>query len=354
MENNQKIKQCTVVLTHDCNLRCQFCYAKRAGYRKDDFIDFEGLKRIVDFCSDAGIRYIVFTGGEPLLYPNILDAVKYIHSKDPNIGIAIPTNGILLNNLAFCNQLIDAGVEYFDISIKGRDSQDWLRQTGSDESVKQIRAIRNLSSLSVDFTCSMVVNFDNVDYFCDSVKLAYENGAKQISFTFVIDNDREDLIGIEYLEQNNPYLLIDRFLKQVDKLNKITSNWWIEYSFPLCFYTKAQMAMLNGKLASPCQVHKENAITFDTHMNLLPCDMFIDRSIGVFGQDFTTYDEFIQFAQGDSYKRIMKPMVDLPSNECNECQYLESCYGGCPVLWNKYSYEDVKAFRMKHKDMRQR
>lgn len=348
MEIKQNIKQCTVVLTHDCNLRCQFCYAKRAGYCKDDYIDFEGLKKIVDFCSTAGIRYIVFTGGEPLLYPNIIDTVKYIRGRDPNIGIAIPTNGILLSDLAFCKQLIEAGVEYFDISIKGRDSQDWIKQTGRDESSKQIAAIRNLSSLSIDFTCSMVVNFDNVDFFCDSVKLAYENGAKQISFTFVIDNDKEELKGLEYLEHNNPYSLINRFLKQSDRLNKITTDWWIEYSFPLCFYTEEQLSLLKGKLAAPCQVHKENAITFDTHMNLLPCDMFIDKSMGVFDRDFSTYDEFVQLTQSESYKRIMKPMIELPANDCNDCKYLESCYGGCPVLWKNYSFEDIKAFRKAH------
>ena len=27
-----KIKQCSIVLTRDCNLRCTFCYVKSAGY----------------------------------------------------------------------------------------------------------------------------------------------------------------------------------------------------------------------------------------------------------------------------------------------------------------------------------
>ena len=348
MSNNQKIKQCTVVLTHECNLRCRFCYAKKAGYCKDDFIEFEGLKRIVDFCSVARIRYIVFTGGEPLLYPRLIDIVEYIRNRDNNIGIAIPTNGVLLSDIDLCQRLINAGVEYFDISIKGRDSQEWLRQTGNDESEKQIAAIRNLSSLSMDFTCSMVINSENVDHFCDSVKLAHDNGAKQISFTFIIDNDKEKLKGIEYSEQNNPYNLISKFLDQIDKLNKITSEWWIEYSFPLCFYTEEQMALLKGKLASPCQIHKGNAVTFDTHMNLLPCDMYIDEPIGVFGQDFSTYYDFEMFTKQEAYKRIIGPMIELPSSDCENCKYLESCYGGCPVLWKNYSYEDVKAFRIKH------
>ena len=264
------------------------------------------------------------------------------------MSIAIPTNGILLSDLELCKTLIENGVEYFDISIKGKDSQDWINQTGRDESVRQQAAIRNLSSLSADFTCSMVINMDNVDSFCDSVRLAFDNGAKQMSFTFVIDNSGEEIKGISYLEKNNPYNLIARFIDQIDELNKITTEWWIEYSFPLCLYTDEQISQLKGRLASPCQVHKGNAITFDTGMNLLPCDMFIGEIIGKFGSEFSTYDEFKSFTNNEKYKRIMKPMIDLPSHDCESCQYLERCYGGCPVLWNNYSYEDIKLFRSRN------
>ena len=44
------IKQCSIVLTRGCNLRCNFCYVKRAGYVEDDRIDYDDLKSIVDFC----------------------------------------------------------------------------------------------------------------------------------------------------------------------------------------------------------------------------------------------------------------------------------------------------------------
>ena len=32
------IKQCSIVLTPGCNLRCNFCYVTRAGYVEDDSI----------------------------------------------------------------------------------------------------------------------------------------------------------------------------------------------------------------------------------------------------------------------------------------------------------------------------
>ena len=76
--NDLNIKQCTVVLTRACNLRCNFCFAKRAGYNKKNTISFENLKKIVDFCNDLEVKYLFFTGGEPLLYPQFIDILQYI------------------------------------------------------------------------------------------------------------------------------------------------------------------------------------------------------------------------------------------------------------------------------------
>lgn len=61
------IKQCTIVLTRGCNLRCNFCYVKSAGYIEDDKIEYDDLKNIVDFCCEAKVKYI-FLPEENLLH----------------------------------------------------------------------------------------------------------------------------------------------------------------------------------------------------------------------------------------------------------------------------------------------
>lgn len=60
MVNKDELKQCTVVLTRNCNLRCDFCYATDAGYSVDDSIEYGNLKNIVDFCCEADMKYIFF------------------------------------------------------------------------------------------------------------------------------------------------------------------------------------------------------------------------------------------------------------------------------------------------------
>lgn len=343
----ENIKQCSIVLTRSCNLRCNFCYAKSAGYNKDDSIEYNDLKRIVDFCCEAKVKYIFFTGGEPLTYSHLPEILRYIKSRKHPMTTAIATNGILLKDLELCKKLIDSGVGYIDVSMKGKNRQEWCAMTGYDGSEAQYQAIQNLASLPIDFTCSMVITHDNVQSFCECVQIAHNNGAKQFSFTFIIDNNDGSERDLAYLQKHDPMELISDFISQIGKLCAITDDWWIEYSFPMCVYTKEQLKVLKGRLATPCQIHLKNAVTFSTKLELLPCDMYINQKLGRLGRDFTSYQEFLSLTKNTNYSKVMDAIRRLPSNECAVCEYLSVCYGGCPVLWKKYSFAALKEFREK-------
>lgn len=344
MVNKDELKQCTVVLTRNCNLRCDFCYVKDAGYSVDDSIEYENLKKIVDFCCEADMKYIFFTGGEPLMYSRLTDILKYIKDKKTLVS-AIASNGVLLEDSVLCESLIDSGLGYIDISMKGNDASDWEKATGFNGASKQLKAIHNLAAMSMEFTCSMVITHRNVMDFCNAVQAAFKNGAKQFSFTFVIDNDDCNEKNEDYLVKNNPFSLVEAFIAQIDKLNAITDDWWIEYSFPLCIYTEEQIALLEGRLATPCQIHMKNAITFNTKMELLPCDMYIGQKMGRFGTDFSSYQEFDKVVENPEYRKLMNKLREWPSSKCVSCEYLNICYGGCPVLWKHYSFEALTNFK---------
>jgi len=343
-----KLKQCTVVLTRNCNLRCGFCYVKEAGYCADDQLTFDEIKCIVDFCGEAHIKYIFFTGGEPLTYPYLMDGLQYIKKYHSSIIPTLATNGILLADPVLCSNLIDNGIRYIDISMKGVNSKAWEDVTGYNGAELQQQAVRNLSSLPIEFTCSMVITPENVMTVCDAVLSAVNNGAKQFSFTFFIDNINSDVKNHKYLQGHNPFALIEAFISQADRLTAITDDWWIEYSFPMCIYTEQQLKILDGRLAGPCQIHLKNAITVNTKLQLLPCDMYITNPLGKLGTDFSNYQEFKQFVATPEYQSVMGNIRKRPSSNCDACENLDYCYGGCPILWKNYSFESLMAFKEKY------
>ena len=241
--------------------------------------------------------------------------------------------------------LIDSGLGYVDVSMKGRNRKEWCEMTGYYGTEKQHQAISNLASLPIEFTCSMVITPENVHSFCEAVQIAHDNGANQFSFTFIIDNNNAGDKDLIYLQKHDPIKLVRDFISQIDKLSDITDEWWIEYSFPLCVYTEEQLKLLKGRLATPCQIHLKNAVTFNTKMELLPCDMYLYQPLGKFGRDFSSYQDFQSLTENAIYRKTMDEIRKLPSDECTTCEHFDVCRGGCPVLWKNYSFDSLKKFK---------
>ena len=161
------------------------------------------------------------------------------------------------------------------------------------------------------------------------------------SSTTLIPRRRIERIFLE----NNPFLLIEAFVSPAERLCAITDDWWVEYSYPLCMFTKEQLRVLEGRLAGPCQIHLGNAITVNTRMELMPCDMYIGTSLGKFGKEFSTLCELEELLKSCDTQDALNDIRKLPSTKCMICEYLDRCYGGCPVLWKNYSFDSLMSFK---------
>ena len=76
--------------------------------------DPERLRRGLHLLAAAGVRYVVYTGGEPLLYPHLLDILS--EARELGIQNLLCTNGRLLNRDKV-DTLQKAGVSHLIISI---------------------------------------------------------------------------------------------------------------------------------------------------------------------------------------------------------------------------------------------
>ncbi len=78
-------------LTSDCNLTCDHCYAR--VYNETKVLPKKVLKGILEQASSLGCFFFVLTGGEPMLYPDLLDILSH-HSDSLFILI---TNGTMVS-----------------------------------------------------------------------------------------------------------------------------------------------------------------------------------------------------------------------------------------------------------------
>ena len=139
MQQQALVKALCLHVSHDCNLRCKYCFASTGdfgtGHRMT--MDFETAKRAIDFViAKSGHRRNIevdFFGGEPLMaMDTVKKTVEYARSIEEEhnkcFRFTITTNGVLLNdeNIEYINREMSNAV----LSIDGRkEVNDDLRPT---------------------------------------------------------------------------------------------------------------------------------------------------------------------------------------------------------------------------------
>lgn len=84
-----------IEVTDKCNERCIHCYADSSP-EQTNFLSLKEITGTLDQALDYGSPFVQFTGGDPLIHPDIIEIVNYA-SKLPFKGIEIYTNGLLLS-----------------------------------------------------------------------------------------------------------------------------------------------------------------------------------------------------------------------------------------------------------------
>ena len=82
-----------LIITSNCNGNCIFCGVEHKSEFFEPEKKLDKIKKIIDVLYDKGILRINFFGGEPLVYPEIIEAVKY--AKEKGLYITLISNGMI-------------------------------------------------------------------------------------------------------------------------------------------------------------------------------------------------------------------------------------------------------------------
>jgi len=103
-------------VTRQCNLKCLHCYARATPGPAPDELGFvEGLALLRDL-KDFGVPVVLFSGGEPLIRPDLPELVEWTVSH--GMRAVISTNGTLIDR-EMARLWRDLGLSYVGISLDG-------------------------------------------------------------------------------------------------------------------------------------------------------------------------------------------------------------------------------------------
>lgn len=96
---NRKAMCLEVLTCEHCNLKCRYC-ARYSCIAKPRFYELEQFKQdILDLKkTNIKIASLTFSGGEPLMNPNLIKMIEFARSQLHDTSLVILTNGIILSS----------------------------------------------------------------------------------------------------------------------------------------------------------------------------------------------------------------------------------------------------------------
>lgn len=346
------VKALCLNISHDCNLRCKYCFASTGDFgtgRK--LMPFEVGKAAIDFLLENSVGRenleVDFFGGEPLMnFDVVKQIVAYARSKEKehhkNFRFTMTTNGILLND-----EIIDyLNAEMYNVvlSIDGRKEVNdnmRVRVDGSGSYDKILPGFKKLVEKrgEKEWYVRGTYTKENLDFSEDIFHL-YEQGFEEISVEPVIE-DPEKVYAIKEEDLEKIYAEYDKLVDRITEIRK--SGKHINFFH---FMIDLDQGPCVVKRLRGCGSGNEY-ICITPDGDIYPCHQFVGIEEYKMGNiEEGTFDENIkkEFAGSHVYS---KPA-------CGDCWARFYCSGGCNA--NNYIYNgDIhKAYELSCQIQRKR
>lgn len=161
-----------IELTEVCPLKCANCY-KESGM-SHELPKNVLIKLLEEFSRNRG-KLILFSGGEPFLYPYLKEAIKLCNKKGLKTGIS--TSGYGVNSEKII-ELFASGLNCLYISLNSHIPE--INGMSRDGYQFAVEAMKICQKLNVPYRINTVIRHDNYKYLKELISFADSYGASGI------------------------------------------------------------------------------------------------------------------------------------------------------------------------------
>lgn len=296
-----------IELEPHCNFKCQFCFNKISFAEKGRNIKQLSpnyVKRVIDSAKKAGIKIVRFTGGEPLLYPEIVEMMKY--AKGKSVEVRLNTNGSLIN--LETARKFKGIVDNILIPIESWSNENEEKITGFKDALKKkIEAVKLLKNVNIPvIRIGTVATKENIRNFQKIYDLVKSLPVDEWELYRPVSANSE-------LDKKDIEILVSKIIEA-----RKNANFFISLANAIPFCSVKNINGINSISSGALYDEGHTRMVIDPRGFAKP-HYFINKNIG------NPLD--ILSAWKHPFMKKMRNLEFLPKN-CKKCNFRYKCRGG--------------------------
>lgn len=199
-----------------CNLHCVHCYSQsRDQEYSDELTTVEGMA-LIDDLAEFGVPVILFSGGEPLMRPDIYNLIA--HARELGMRAVISTNGTLISP-DVAAKLKDFGLSYVGVSLDGlEETNDRFRGVrGAFE--RALAGIRNCQETGIKVGLRFTMNRRNAQDIGGIFDLIEQENIPRVCFYHLVYCGRGSKLIAEDLSHEESRKAVDLIIDRTAQLH---------------------------------------------------------------------------------------------------------------------------------------
>lgn len=307
----------TMELLPLCNMDCRMCYIRQTKVQMEAegrMLTCDEWIEIARKAKDAGVLFLLITGGEPLMYPDFRRL--YTALTDMGFVITINTNGTLIDE-SWADFFASRPCRRMNITLYGKDNATYGTLCRNPVGFDQIsRAVKLLKERNVPFRFNFTCTPYNVEQLPELFVYARSQGIPLSYSTYVFPPVRKPGDDRQF-ERLTPEECAKAMVRGIQAANP---------GILMPQVAKAVLSNLERPIIGWADGKRCRAAVSGFWINwkgeLLPCGMFSEPKESLLGQSFT-----------DAWKKMCFAFRKLPlCDSCENCglrNICSVCFASC-------------------------
>jgi radical SAM protein with 4Fe4S-binding SPASM domain len=199
-------------------LKCKHCYSSSENKKYEGEISTPDAFKFIDDIVEFGAPVLLFSGGEPLMHPDIIELAGYASKK--GLRTVVSTNGTLIDE-EMAKKLKSVNLRYVGVSLDGlKPTNDEFRGV-EGAFARAMQGIDNCMAVGLKVGLRLTINKANFREIPAIFKLIEEKKIPRICFYHLVQTGEGENIKDQDLTLDESRAVLDGIIDETKRLHDL-------------------------------------------------------------------------------------------------------------------------------------